>query len=304
MAAILSGKKLRMSDITKSNDYDEVRIFFPGIMDAMLDEYIKNPFPFTFAYENNENAIRRLLQFVYEYFFEKFRRGAITNFVVCFCEDGDKLSQWRGYADNGKGCSIGFSETELRHYVEKYSDFMTIEKVQYITNEEINNLIILKAKNILNELKDLAKWTIEKFKYEYKKTEKYMTFSIIQMFNIVFMKSLKYKNKAYEEENEWRIFFRYPIEKKTRLIYGEEEVNTLSDEMVKMLRNKIDFNITSNDIVPFYPIELFGVSEKPIKEVIMGSQNKILIDDFQLFCGKYGYDDVKFKVSKISYKGE
>lgn len=40
--------------------------------------------------------------------------------------------------------------------------------------------------------------------------------------------------------------------------------------MVKMLRNKIDFNITSNDIVPFYPIELFGVSEKPIKEVIMG----------------------------------
>ena len=41
--------------------------------------------------------------------FIEFDRGGVTNFVVCFCEDGDVLSQWRGYADNGKGCSLGFS---------------------------------------------------------------------------------------------------------------------------------------------------------------------------------------------------
>ena len=41
---ILSGKQLRMSDITKSNDYDEVYMFFPGLIDAMREEYYKKPF--------------------------------------------------------------------------------------------------------------------------------------------------------------------------------------------------------------------------------------------------------------------
>lgn len=45
MANILSGKTLRMSDITKSNDYEEVKMFFPGILDAIEDEYRKDEFP-------------------------------------------------------------------------------------------------------------------------------------------------------------------------------------------------------------------------------------------------------------------
>ena len=47
MANILSGKTLRMSDITKSNDYEEVKMFFPGILDAIafLSYYFgKKPF--------------------------------------------------------------------------------------------------------------------------------------------------------------------------------------------------------------------------------------------------------------------
>ena len=46
MYGILSNKQLRMSDITKSNDYDEVFMFFPGIIDAMRERYRKDPFQF------------------------------------------------------------------------------------------------------------------------------------------------------------------------------------------------------------------------------------------------------------------
>lgn len=35
-------------------------------------------------------------------------------FVVCFSEDGDLLSQWRGYTPHGKGVSLGFSPSVLR----------------------------------------------------------------------------------------------------------------------------------------------------------------------------------------------
>src|ERR1019366_7397755 len=34
--------------------------------------------------------------------------------VACFSEDGDVLSQWRAYADDGHGFAIGFDTTQLR----------------------------------------------------------------------------------------------------------------------------------------------------------------------------------------------
>ena len=141
MYGIMSGRQLRMSDITKSNDYNEVYMFFPGIIDAMRDAYYKNPFPFEFDGKTNEIGMSMLFQLAYDYFRIEFDKGGVTNFVICFCEEGDKLSQWRGYADNGRGVSIGFSEQELRQYSEKYKDIIAIEKVKYKTAEEINDII-------------------------------------------------------------------------------------------------------------------------------------------------------------------
>lgn len=38
----------------------------------------------------------------------------INLFAACFCEDGDLLSQWRGYAGGGQGYAIGFNSEMLR----------------------------------------------------------------------------------------------------------------------------------------------------------------------------------------------
>jgi hypothetical protein len=37
----------------------------------------------------------------------------INIFAACFCEDGDLLSQWRGYSESGGGASIGFGSAKL-----------------------------------------------------------------------------------------------------------------------------------------------------------------------------------------------
>lgn len=304
MYGIMSGKQLRMSDITKSNDYDEVYMFFPGIIDAMQDKYQEDPFPFEFVGETDGRALSIFLRVVYDYFGAEFDKGGVTNFVTCFCEEGDKLSQWRGYADNGRGVSIGFAERELRQYSERYKDIITMEKVKYKTAEEINDIIISAADNLLNELKDLRKMITDKLHYNDSKQEKYMIFLFIQMLNMVFMNSLQYKNISFQEENEWRLYFKYPITKKTELIYGEENNNgVLFDEVVEILKNKIDFNVLNDDIIPYFPLDLSDISENPIKEVIMGPNNHILQKDFQLLCGKYKYNDVAFRYSKISYRG-
>ena len=99
------------------------------------------------------------------------------------------------------------------------------------------------------------------------------------------------------------MFFKYPITKETEFIYGEDgEKRVIFDEMVEMLKDKIDFNILDNDIVSYFPLDLSDISAKPIKEVISGPNNRILLKDFQLLCGKYKYDDVAFRYSKISYR--
>ena len=55
-------------------------------------------------------------------------------------------------------------------------------------------------------------------------------------------------------------------------------------------------------IVSYFPLDLSDISAKPIKEVISGPNNRILLKDFQLLCGKYKYVDVAFRYSKISYR--
>ena len=124
MANILT---LRMSDITKSNDYKEVKCFFPGILDALQEEYTDHPFVLEYKGQKDEEAFDELLQKEYEILRYEFSQGGVTNFVVCFCEEGDMLSQWRGYANDGKGCSLGFSISELKNYCRKNNDIITLK---------------------------------------------------------------------------------------------------------------------------------------------------------------------------------
>src|SRR5712691_7887648 len=42
----------------------------------------------------------------------KIRSSTIC--ITCFCENGDLLSQWRGYSAHGYGYSLGFDTTILR----------------------------------------------------------------------------------------------------------------------------------------------------------------------------------------------
>ena len=88
---------------------------------------------------------------------------------------------------------------------------------------------------MLNELKGLRKWIINNLHYSESKQEKSMLFFFIQMLNIVFMKSLQYKNVSFQEENEWRLFFKYPIMKEAECIYGEGSNKiVLSGEMLEL----------------------------------------------------------------------
>lgn len=305
MANILSGKTLRMSDITKSNDYEEVKMFFPGILDAIEDEYRKDEFSLQYMGSTNRDALGKLLDWEYDILRYEFDRGGVTNFVVCFCEDGDVLSQWRGYADNGKGCSLRFSVKELEDYCNTYKGISRFEQVDYKTVKEINVTIVEEALKVLNELRGLRNWIVENLpSLNGEKTDKMFQYYFHQMISSVLMSSLKYKNETFKEEQEWRLFFSQQIYKYAKWIYGDEEIETIVyDDMLKVIKNRIEFNVTSDDLIPFYPIKFMEISPNPIKQVIVGPQNKIMEKDFSLYMASKKLNDIDFRYSRISYRG-
>jgi hypothetical protein len=108
--AIIENKTLRLSDITRSNDSEEIR-YIVNIINTI----------FHGVYDNDNNkAFKRYIS--WDYFQEKLGYrlmstfdkdySTMSYFVMCFSKERDMLSQWRGYADDGIGVSIGF-DTEL-----------------------------------------------------------------------------------------------------------------------------------------------------------------------------------------------
>lgn len=60
--------------------------------------------------------------------------GSTEGFAFCLSENGDLLSQWRAYAHDGSGVSIGFSESVLKEdfgEVNFGSRFYDLKKVDY-----------------------------------------------------------------------------------------------------------------------------------------------------------------------------
>lgn len=305
MANILASKTLRMSDITKSNDYWEVKYFFPYILDALQDEYMANPFTLKYKDKGDKTAFNYLLQKEYDFLDYEFSKGGVANFVVCFCEEGDMLSQWRGYANDGRGCSLGFSISELKNYCSKNNDAITLERVEYKTPQEMDEIIIEKAKKILDELKGMRKY-IKEFIHVANTEEKVddmLSFFFHQMIVNVLMSSLKYKDTAFKEEKEWRIYFKQQIYKSPEHIFSDEEDDYMFwDSAIQLVRNKVDFNITDNDLIAFYPISFKDISSNPVKKVIAGPKNNILLRDFSLYIKSKKLPEIDFRHSNIAYK--
>jgi len=93
--SIITNKCLRLSNAFKSNDYYELNWIFKLMKEMGKFDY---------------NYISKL-EYIYHL-------GLISFFkphMICFSKEGDLLSQWRGYGNDGKGICIGFN----REYFEK-----------------------------------------------------------------------------------------------------------------------------------------------------------------------------------------
>ena len=292
--SILGNKNIRLSDIRKSNDAAEMQIFYPAIIEAIEEEYKKEPFDF--EYENNKNieAVSELLKSIKQVVDKSFNEGKFTSYVLCLSEDGDLLSQWRGYADNGKGCAIGFNMKELQIFCDNSEGVFKLEKIKYLTEQEINSLISEKANYLKNRLLEHYKYYKEYFPGQPVKIYGRFLFDIIDEIG----KTIVYKSAGFKEEKEWRLYINEWLSKS----FTGGTLGGSTGKVVKYLENKIKYHITEDDIVPFILFEFGDKPSKYIDRIILGPANKISDKDIKLFLEQNNYTNTETMTSQITYR--
>lgn len=304
---ILSDKSIRMSDIRKSNDYNELVFFYPDILDEVLFLYQADPFEFEFESRIGETALREILDLMRELISSSIEDGAFSNFVTCFSEEADLLSQWRGYANNGQGISIGFSKEMLQRKCDEDSSIFRLEKVEYITEDERQQIIKDAAVEAITILKDLRTWIVENMTHDNKSsdTDGLLGFNFLSWIKSFLTESLRYKQIGFKEEKEWRLFFKNQAYKKPEWVLGEARElggpNGFSDT-ISFLKNSILFNITDNNISPYIPLPFSELEDNLIRTIWLGPKSQISIRDIELYLAHHGYKNVKIFRSSTSFR--
>jgi hypothetical protein len=182
-----------------------------------------------------------------------------------------------------------------------------LEKVKYLSPVEFVDVLVDHAKNILSELNGFREWIVDNMTHDDADphTDGLLWFNFCSMLGQSFTDSLCYKSKDFSHEKEWRIFFADQAYKNTDWVLGEER-KILGprgfSETLSFLRNKISFNITANDIVPYFPIEFDEFKKCPVSTIWIGPKSQIRKGDIALYMKKNGYEHVEIKFSNISYR--
>lgn len=275
---ILKNKQIYLSDPLKMNDTLEIKWYLEKLNNedrtfSMLD------------FDVAESLIERVkarsyIDFTLEEFMEILdSKGQSSVYISCFSKEPDILSQWRAYAEDGKGVSIGFNLDNLCT-----SSNIFFEKVTYtdsvVYNDGENNLEIIADQ--IGTVLDINNIT--------KKEEQVEVFlhELIQEF-------VKYKNPAFIEEKEVRLVYCDDMK-------FEEIVNSKGAflEPWKSVKLEHDFRITGNaDITEFVKLDYDPLA---IEEICIGPKCSLSEQDVKNIVYKLLGTDVSVRTSKSSYR--
>ena len=286
---IVQNKTLRLCEIAKSNDSMEFQWLERKIIPAIIDrEFNKAPFETGLEYAKKKLTELEKVHEIYNSFYSKdgnFYDSRIV-FATCLSENGDQLSQWRAYSDNGCGVSIGFDLRAFSAFSESDSLEYNFKKVIY-KMEEHEDLIMTELDGFLDALK--RKSSLE---------------DVLNSLKPLILKATQIspyvKNSAFREEQEWRIFLQLLNINNYRDIY-----KTMWPSGYGKIFSDMGTIAKINGIIFYYDLELTKLLEDEvqqpwIKEIIIGPKCHLTERDVRILLGKFGWDVNNLSVRKSS----
>jgi hypothetical protein len=275
LLGIIKTKGLWLTHIYCLNDSTEITHAF-NLMKSLIESYIESDALL------EDRSLYIYLKELMEDVSKNIQRFNL--FVFSFSENGDLLSQWRGYCSSG-GYSIGFDYEVLEKFLITGDDLpieVELGKCIYEPSEHKQILTEILNKSV-PELKRYIEieqnppialgGKIPKFPSEYKDALADFLLSLLKIAPFI-------KNESFKEEQEWRL------------------IATIADKY------DVQFREGSKWIIPYYELALFKDDENlQFREVILGPtiDGNTAMQSLKRLLGAL---DIKCKVipSKIPYR--
>jgi hypothetical protein len=222
---------------------------------------------------------------------KNFSHDYVFLLATSFSENGDLLSQWRSYANECRGFSLGFDWDDLfvANIKQKGSGIMVPGLERFgVPKYQINN-VLYSVKEYEQSLRDKMLSFKEKYGCPYLSNDNNLKSSDENFFKEIVGNVCLLKEEFYSEEQEVRIF---------KAIYSYQI------EMLSQIKKDIpmlSFRSTGIGIKAFASVNFTGNERNALREVIIGPSNKSSIKEVELLLLTMGYEGVQVKKSNGQY---
>lgn len=262
--SICNGKKLRFSDLFCMNDHME-NYWGYNIWIEVVNELLNNN-------EVEESFIDQIDEII------SASSAQFLRLACCLSQDGDVLSQWRAYANDASGYSIGFSANEILK--------MPIRMIPVCYDKDEQKNIVAR---FIKAIYEVEKENTSEDKEDFYRTCNEFAISLSS-----------FKNPAFKEELEIRLMHIAVLDlsdsNNPEYKFGGGTANG------KECRDyEIHYRMNKSVPTAFVDID-FYYDNNPIKEVILGPKNESLPTGVFMAMNSLGLKDVKIKKSEASYR--
>jgi hypothetical protein len=257
--SICTNKKLWFNDLFSMNDYMEMHWGY-SIWEQAASERV-------------QHYGREFLDEIDEVIHSSGVKGLLL--ANCFSTDKDVLSQWRAYANDGKGYVIGFKAKQLLQ--------LPIRALSVLYDKEQQ---IKEATTIIDMLYLM-------------KQENYPDY---QTCRGVFGFDLSaFKNPAFSEEKEIRLIHLLSFKQSGGFLKLTDDGGTYFGE--KRAGEEVKFRIKQDMPTPYIEFDFTNNGQiNPIKEVVIGPKNNVIPTAISIFLETIGIENVAISKSNASYR--
>lgn len=290
---ITHNKSIWLSDISKSNDSLELKWIKGRCQHYILKAWVD--------YVREVQKLEGLAEIDFESFdklkntLEDFTKLETQKcWVFCLSGKKDDLGQWRGYADNGAGISIGFKSSYFKKIMEP-------GKAKAITDH--NSVVFEYMSYDEKEVEKLFYDTCGLSKISPKMSSAEVINILKQAVAVSLLQAPLYKSDAFADEKEWRLVFSTDM---SELMAGK----TPAMEFAQFYpQNTIQYEYTTRggELVSHVAFGDKNMYEN-ITEIWIGPKCKLSPTELRLYLISVGYlkdyndESIKIYKSRTSYR--
>jgi len=285
LKGIVENQCFYLSNSTFLNDKEEF-LYGIALFKAIAEDLLTKK-----MFKGNEYLIRKIVD-------ELSKIAQSNRYVTCFSFEGDLLSQWRAYSDDGKGIAIGFDLQKLK---EAFRDNAEGFFIVYDRNRQ--------QKIAFKVLKMCLSF--------YCKEQKKRTWGKASFNKVVPEEILKlidkyigqFKHSSFIEENEYRFEIRIDedVQNGREILFRINKNGLLVPylSLQTIYKDEKDRRIKEGKVTDdLEKGKQYRVKRLPITEVIIGPSTDYALNRQSImeFLKKYDYKDVEIKRSNVPYR--